>query len=104
MVKGPGMRAQLAIALARLGEPAEARRELAALDAVADNTFVSPCQRAAVLLALGEPDAAIPRIEEGLAAREAWAVFIGTSPFYRALHGDPRFEAILDRVGFPRRR
>ncbi len=103
MVKGPGMRTQLACALARLAETEAARRELEALDALADNTFVSPCQRAAILLALGDPDGALERIQEGLAVRDAWAVFLGASPLYRALHGDPRFEAILARVGLPHR-
>lgn len=98
---GPVMIAQLAWALARGGERREARERLGALDAMAATTFVSPCQRAAVLVALGDTQAAMTRLEEGADARDAWVLFMGTDPRFAPLRGEPRFRALLTRVGFP---
>jgi DNA-binding winged helix-turn-helix (wHTH) protein len=98
---GPVMTAQLAWALARGGEKREAREQLEALDAMAATTYVSPCQRAAVLLALGNDEAAAARLEEGADGRDAWVVFMGTDPRFAPLRDNPRFRALLTRVGFP---
>ncbi len=47
--------------------------------------------RAAVAAALGEPEAAIAELGAACAAREAWVV---------AMHADPAFRALRDRVAF----
>jgi tetratricopeptide (TPR) repeat protein len=96
---GPVMRAILAWALATTGAVEDARRELQALDAMSGATFVSPCARAAVLLALGDADAALARLEEGTEQREVLAPFLGVDPSFAALRGDPRFRALLRRIG-----
>jgi DNA-binding winged helix-turn-helix (wHTH) protein/TolB-like protein len=96
---GPVMRAMLAWALATTGAVEEARRELHALDTMSGTTFVSPCARAAVLLALGDRPAALERLEEGTARREALAPFLGVDPAFAALRGDLRFGALLRRIG-----
>jgi len=98
---GPGMRSLLAWSLAQAGKPAEARRELAALDAASGTTFVSPAQRAAVLLALGETNAALARLDEAAVERDPALVFVGVDPLYAGLRGQARFEALLRRIAFP---
>jgi TolB-like protein len=97
--EGPVMRAHLAWAAARAGRTGEAREQLAALDALAETTFVSPCQRAAVLGALGEIDRGLARLEEGVEARDAWTVFLGVDPLFDPFRDRPRFAAILRRTG-----
>jgi tetratricopeptide (TPR) repeat protein len=96
---GPIMRAHRAWAAARAGRTDEARDELSALDGLAATTFVSPCQRAAVLGALGEIEAGLARLEEGAEERDAWVVFLGVDPLFTPFHGHPRFEALLRRSG-----
>ncbi len=95
------MRVHLAWALVRAGEPEKARRELEALDAVAASTFVSPCQRAAVLGALGDLEVGLARFEEGIEQRDPWAVFAGAAPLLAPFRAEPRFRAFLRRVGVP---
>lgn len=98
---GPVMRAHLAWALARSGEIAEARRELESLDEAASSTFVSPCQRAAVLWTLGDLEGALARFEEGMEQRDPWAVFAGAAPLLMPYRSEPRFAALLLRMGIP---
>jgi serine/threonine-protein kinase len=98
---GPGMRSLLAWGLVQAGETAEARRELADLDASTANTFVSPAQRAAVLLALGETGPALDRLEEAADGKDPAVVHVGMEPLYAGLRGQARFEALLRRIGFP---
>jgi tetratricopeptide (TPR) repeat protein len=97
--QGPGMLALSAWALAILGEPVEARRRLSELDRVAATSFVSPCLRAAVLLALGEREEALARIEEGADERDAFVAFLAVDPLFASLRDEPRFRAVLSRAG-----
>ena len=99
--EGPAMRALLARALAETGAKREARRELAALDALSATTFVSPSARAAVRVALGDPTGALDLLERGAADREALVLFIRADPGFIPLRAQPRFRALLDRIGFP---
>jgi DNA-binding winged helix-turn-helix (wHTH) protein/Flp pilus assembly protein TadD len=98
---GPAMRAHLAWALVRAGEPEKARRALEALDAAATTTFVSPCQRAALLGALGDLEGGLARFEEGVEQRDPWAVFAGVAPLLAPFRAEPRFQALLRRMGVP---
>lgn len=99
---GPVMRAHMAWAAARSLRTEEALEQLAELDALSNTTFVSPCQRAAVLGALGDIGRGLTRLEEGAEARDAWTVFLGVDPVFEPFRGHPRFEAIRRRTGPPR--
>ncbi|HTI62670.1 MAG TPA: protein kinase [Gemmatimonadaceae bacterium] len=70
------------------------------LDPINASTFPA-LYRAEALLALGERDAAVTALEEGLAERSDWMYSIGRQPFLKDLHGDPRFEAVLAKLGLP---
>jgi DNA-binding winged helix-turn-helix (wHTH) protein/tetratricopeptide (TPR) repeat protein len=96
--QGPGMLALLACAEVTFGNQGEARRLLLQLERAAATSFTSPCLRAAVLLALGDREAALARIEEGAEARDAFAVFLAVDPLYASLAEEPRFRAVLARV------
>ena len=52
-------------------------------------------------LQLGEIDPAIDALEAMVDAHAGGAVFIGVDPTIRTLRGNPRYDAILRRVGSP---
>ena len=50
---------------------------------------------------MGELDDAIARVEQAIELREGSVAFLAVAPQFDPLRGDPRFEAILDRLNFP---
>jgi TolB-like protein/tetratricopeptide (TPR) repeat protein/predicted Ser/Thr protein kinase len=87
----------LGMAYAMAGRQDEARP---LLDPINESSFPA-LYRAEALLALGEPDAALTALEEGLAERSDWMYSIGTQPFLKDLRGEPRFEAVLAKLELP---
>jgi DNA-binding winged helix-turn-helix (wHTH) protein/tetratricopeptide (TPR) repeat protein len=81
---------------ALLGHAKGARRLLDAIDAAGGNP--SEYQRAAAVLALGDREEALGRLDIAATAREPWMVLIGVDPMLAALRGDDRFEALVRRV------
>jgi tetratricopeptide (TPR) repeat protein len=57
--------------------------------------------RAAILLQLGENDAAMDHVERGYEKRERDVIYLKTSPTYAALRPDARFQSLLKKIGFP---
>ncbi|HET9793331.1 MAG TPA: protein kinase [Thermoanaerobaculia bacterium] len=88
--------ATLAWALAAAGEKDEARALLRGLAAPAFSV-------ALVHTALGETDAAFAELGRAIDRREDAAVSLLVNPRVDALRGDSRFDALLRRVGFPKR-
>lgn len=58
-------------------------------------------QRAAVLAALGDRNAAFDSLVHALEARESWLPFIKGDPVFDGLHEDPRWAAVLRRMNLP---
>ena len=63
------------------------------------NAYVPPWSIVGALVALGEKDEAMKWIEKGIAERSNGVAYLVANPEYDALRGDPRYEAILTRVG-----
>ncbi|MFN2387520.1 MAG: protein kinase [Thermoanaerobaculia bacterium] len=91
--------ALLAGALAEAGQIDEARGILAELEERAKREYVPPYDRAVVLAALGEDDAALDALEQAHRDRNAllWARI--NFPHWRRLSGAPRFRALAQRLG-----
>lgn len=89
-----------AIALARLDRKDEARAILKSLSAAARKTYVPPSHLALIETALGNHDQAFAHLESALSVRDARLALLKIDPMWDDLRSDPRFDAILRRMGF----
>lgn len=87
-----------AVVLATMGENAQARRALKE----AGNPTCCAFGYAMVYAPLGEKDAAIRELEKALDERDAEMVQLYTNPAFDSLRSDPRLQASLRRMNFPK--
>ena len=90
--------AALGHAYAVAGEPRRARRLLAALQA---RPYVSPVDVATIHVGLGERDQALDWLERAFRERAYGLVFLPSDPRFDPVRSDPRFTALMRRVGLP---
>jgi TolB-like protein/DNA-binding SARP family transcriptional activator/Tfp pilus assembly protein PilF len=95
--------ASLARAQALAGDTAAARELLRELDARASRGYVPTYEVAKIHLALGARDRALDLLERAYDERSHSMVFMGVDPQLPPLHGAPRFERLVTRVGAARR-
>jgi serine/threonine-protein kinase len=81
--------------LALAGRTSEARREIAMLEgrSGADDAV------AAIYAALGDKDSAMLWLERSARARDFTSIFLNVNPMFDSLHGDPRFQRLVSRIG-----
>jgi serine/threonine-protein kinase len=92
----------LGYALAKSGKRAEARVELERLLKLSAERYVSPYNIAMIYHGLGEREETLAWLERGYQQREPRMVFLKVEPKWASLRGEPRFQALLQRVGFTR--
>jgi TolB-like protein/DNA-binding winged helix-turn-helix (wHTH) protein/Tfp pilus assembly protein PilF len=83
------------------GDKEHARKVLDELRQRATNTYVSPFGLADVYIGLGDRDQALAMLEKALQEHSADLIFLASAPEFDGLHGEPRFKAIVARIGFP---
>jgi len=83
------------------GHPDEARKVIDALHALARQQYVSPYGTALVHLGLRDWPQTKLWLSRALDQRTNWAVWLLRDPRWDPLRGDPEFERLVDRVGFP---
>jgi eukaryotic-like serine/threonine-protein kinase len=89
----------IAHAEAGRGRQDKARELLAQLTEAAGKRYVQPYAFALIYLALGEKDQALDWLERAVQERGAtYFNFIKVIPFFDPLRGDPRFEAVVQKV------
>jgi adenylate cyclase len=94
------MRGQLA---ALMGRREEATQALAALEELGKHQYVEAYYRALLYISLGQKDAAISALEQSYAERDGDDIgVIKVDPLLDSLHGDPRFEALVQKVVAPK--
>jgi len=86
-------------AYARAGRTAEARAILDRFERQSQRTFVAPYNRAIILAALGETDAALDALEQAYRGRSWYMSWIKVDPALDRLRSHPRFEDLLRQVG-----
>jgi TolB-like protein/Tfp pilus assembly protein PilF len=91
--------AMLGQGYARNGQKDEAQRTLARLNEEAKSHYVAPYALALVQIALGDKDHAIEELERAYSEGETNYLFaIKVDPMLDNLRGDPRFEALVQKV------
>jgi TolB-like protein/Tfp pilus assembly protein PilF len=94
--------AMLGQAYARQGKTDEAQKVLARLREQAKSQYVSPYAFAVVLAALGDKAHALDELEHGYDDAGFYISLIKVDPLFDPLRGDPRFEALVQRVIGPK--
>jgi serine/threonine protein kinase/tetratricopeptide (TPR) repeat protein len=89
----------MASAHAIAGRTNEARALLAELVKRSETEYVAPILMASVHRWLGEYDAMYEWLERSLAVHDWWLGRIHVEPWFRDLRNEPRFQAIVQRVG-----
>ncbi len=96
--RDPSILGSLGHLLAISGRPDEARAMLAELEAKADSTDVT-FFAALIEVGLGDTDAAFAWLDKAVAERSGSARYLRADVRLDPLRGDPRFAALLERVG-----
>jgi DNA-binding SARP family transcriptional activator len=91
----------LAIALARSGRRDEALDLLATLERRYPGARSGWESLAGAYAAVGEPDRALLWLERAHDAGSQWLITVGVDPAFDSLRPDPRFQALLRRIGIP---
>jgi TolB-like protein/Flp pilus assembly protein TadD/predicted Ser/Thr protein kinase len=63
--------------------------------------YVSPMEFATRYTSLGDRNQAFIWLEKAVDERSPWLYFLKTDPAFETLRGDPRFTALLHRIGLP---
>jgi tetratricopeptide (TPR) repeat protein len=90
----------LGCALAKSGDEAQARAVLQELLTASRSRYVSPYGIALIYNALSEDDETLAWLERGFDARDHKMNLLKVDPKWNNLHGDPRFEDLVRRIGF----
>lgn len=86
---------------ARSGRLAEAREVLQALDAHRQSHYVPTIELAYLHLALGDRERALTLLAESVDEHSRWIELIAVDPILDPLRDEPRFQALVARMGFP---
>ena len=96
----PRPKANLARLAALSGQSSRAHGLLAELEADAESTEIYYPEVAGVYAALGELNQAFEWLERSYEQRHPRLAHLGEWPRYAPLHDDPRFDDLIDRIGF----
>jgi tetratricopeptide (TPR) repeat protein len=91
--------AYLGIEYARSGNLQQARKVIEQLNRLPAQTYVAPCYPALVYLALDENNTALDLLEKAYQERSGCVTFLKAVHDYDPLRPDPRFIALLKKVG-----
>jgi TolB-like protein/Tfp pilus assembly protein PilF/predicted Ser/Thr protein kinase len=93
--------AELANAYAAAGRKQDARRMLQALLELSRHQYVSPYSLAFVYAGLGDKDQVFDWLNKAYEERSVHLMSIQVHPRFASLRSDPRFEALVRRIGLP---
>ena len=102
MESPPFVTAYLAFAYGAAGDRVAAMAELAALKKMSRNGSVLPFNLALVYLGLGDHARSLDNLERALAADSQMMAWIGRDAIFDPLRSEPRFAALLNKMGVNR--
>ena len=95
------MRAQLG---AKMGRREEAVQALSTLEELGKHQYVEAYYRALLYISLGQKDQALTSLEQSYAERDGDDInVIKVDPLLDSLHGDPRFQALVQKIVGPKK-
>jgi DNA-binding winged helix-turn-helix (wHTH) protein/TolB-like protein len=94
-------KALLARAYALSGQSADAKKILYALQDLAKQRYVSSSDIAVICADLGDKDQAFGWLEKAYGERSNSLVYLKLDPAFDSLRSDPRFAALVARIGLP---
>ena len=93
---------QLGFALAKSGKQNEAREIIEQLRSISKEFYVPAYSFAMIHNGLGENEEALKYLEKSVDEREVQITFVKIDKRWDDLRSDPRFQRLLQRVGFPK--
>src|SRR5215813_2113735 len=89
---------RLGSAYAEAGNTVAAEGVLAEMDAISTRRYISPYHLALINCSLGRTESAIDQLEKAYEVNDAKVLWLGVDPELDALHGHPRFTALLRKL------
>ena len=99
--RDPEVEGELGYALAVAGRRAEALAMLRDLGQLSATRYVSPYSVALIHAGLGDRDEALAWLEKAYDERSDYMPYLRLEPMLDGLRSDPRFAALVERVGLP---
>jgi DNA-binding winged helix-turn-helix (wHTH) protein/TolB-like protein/Flp pilus assembly protein TadD len=93
--------AQRGYTLGAMGRADEARAVLAEMARLSTQRFVTAYGVALVYAGLGDKEQAFAWLDKAFAERSHWLMWLRLDPRWKALRGDPRFAALVERMKYP---
>lgn len=94
----PEPSAGLACVLARMGRHDEARHIIEELLALSSKRYISPYGIGSIYACMGENGQALDWLEKAYESHDQTLVWVGVHPRLERLHGEPRYQAILEKM------
>jgi tetratricopeptide (TPR) repeat protein len=69
---------------------------------LSEQRYVSPFDIAEIYVSLDQKDQAFEWFEKAYEARDHWLIFLKIDPVFESLNQDPRFKALLKKIGLER--
>ncbi len=95
----PDVAGDLAYVYGRSRRTREARQALASLETRAKQGYASPLAFAYAYIGLADPKRAFEWLEKAYAERNSDLIWLAVEPYYDLLRPDPRFTALLKKMG-----
>ncbi len=83
------------------GKRAEAMEVLHHIEAKSKNRYVTPYAATLIYLGVSDKDKTITLLNQCVAERTNWLVWLLKDPRWDPMRADPRFQEIVRKVGFP---